>query len=39
MTDTAPFEIGFFLFPGLTQLDLTGPAQVLSRMSGAQGQR
>ena len=35
MTDTAPFEIGFFLFPGLTQLDLTGPAQVLSRMSGA----
>lgn len=32
---TAPFEIGFLLFPGLTQLDLTGPAQVLSRMSGA----
>ena len=28
-----PFQIGFFLFPGLTQLDLTGPAQVLSRMS------
>lgn len=30
-----PFQIGFFLFPGLTQLDLTGPAQVLTRMSGA----
>jgi cyclohexyl-isocyanide hydratase len=29
------FEIGFLLFPGLTQLDLTGPAQVLSRMSDA----
>ncbi len=29
------FDIGFLLFPGLTQLDLTGPAQVLSRMSGA----
>ena len=28
-----PFQIGFLLFPGLTQLDLTGPAQVLSRMS------
>ena len=32
---TASFHIGFLLFPGLTQLDLTGPAQVLSRMSGA----
>lgn len=30
-----PYEIGFLLYPGLTQLDLTGPAQVLSRMSGA----
>ncbi len=29
------FHIGFILFPALTQLDLTGPAQVLSRMSGA----
>lgn len=29
------FRIGFLLFPGLTQLDLTGPAQVLSRMPGA----
>lgn len=29
------FEIGFLLYPDLTQLDLTGPAQALSRMSGA----
>ena len=25
----------FLLFPGVTQLDLTGPAQVLSRLPGA----
>jgi len=25
-------EVGFLLFPNLTQLDLTGPAQVLSRI-------
>ncbi len=30
-----PISIAFLLFPGLTQLDLTGPAQVLSRMPGA----
>jgi cyclohexyl-isocyanide hydratase len=29
-------HIGFLLFPHLTQLDLTGPAQVLGRMPGAQ---
>src|SRR5690606_21078257 len=29
---TAPFRIGFLLFPRLTQLDLTGPAQLLARM-------
>lgn len=29
------FRIGFLLFEGVTQLDLTGPAQVLSRMPGA----
>lgn len=29
------FRIGFLLYPDLTQLDLTGPAQVLSRMPGA----
>lgn len=28
-------HIVFLLFPGLTQLDLTGPAQFLSRMPGA----
>lgn len=33
MTET--FDIGFLLFPGLTQLDMTGPAQVLARMPGA----
>ena len=31
-----PYHIGFLLWPGLTQLDMTGPAQVLSRMPGAQ---
>lgn len=29
------FRIGFLLYPDVTQLDLTGPAQVLSRMPGA----
>ena len=35
---TAPqsFQIGFLLFPDLTQLDLTGPYEVLSRIPGAQ---
>ena len=28
-------EIGFLLFPHVTQLDLTGPAQILSRIPGA----
>jgi cyclohexyl-isocyanide hydratase len=28
-------HIAFLLFPGLTQLDMTGPAQILSRMPGA----
>ncbi|WP_200306076.1 DJ-1/PfpI family protein, partial [Paracraurococcus ruber] len=32
---TAPLEIGFLLFPRLTQLDLTGPFEVLSRLPGA----
>ena len=30
----APFHIGLLLYPNLTQLDLTGPAQVLSRAPG-----
>ena len=32
---TAPLHIGLLLFPNLTQLDLTGPLQVFSRMPGA----
>lgn len=32
---TATLHIGFLVFPHVTQLDLTGPAQVLSRVPGA----
>ncbi len=32
---TQSIEIGFLLFPKVTQLDLTGPAQVLSRVPNA----
>lgn len=32
---TAPTHIGFFVYPGVTQLDATGPAQVLARLPGA----
>lgn len=36
MTDTRPeTTIVFLLFPGITQLDFTAPAQALSRMPGA----
>ena len=28
-------QIGFILFPNVTQLDFTGPLQVLHRMPGA----
>jgi cyclohexyl-isocyanide hydratase len=28
-------HVGFFIYPGVTQLDATGPAQVLSRLPGA----
>jgi len=31
----ATLNIGFLIFPQVTQLDLTGPAQVLSRVPGA----
>lgn len=31
---TQPFHIGMLLYPDLTQLDLTGPAQFLSRAPG-----
>lgn len=32
---TSPFRIGFLLFPNITQLDLTGPHEVLSKLPGA----
>ena len=32
---TAPIDIGILLFPRVTQLDATGPAQVLARVPGA----
>ncbi|MBL0915932.1 MAG: DJ-1/PfpI family protein [Sphingopyxis sp.] len=35
MTDT-PTTVVFLLFPGITQLDFTAPAQALCRMPGAQ---
>jgi len=33
---SSPYRVGFLLYPDLTQLDLTGPAQVLARMPGAE---
>lgn len=33
---TGTFRIGFLLFPNITQLDLTGPHEVLSKLPGAQ---
>jgi cyclohexyl-isocyanide hydratase len=35
MPELAPIHVAFLLFPGVTQLDLTGPAQVLSRLGNA----
>ena len=35
MSEPAPLHIAFLLFPQVTQLDLTGPAQVLSRLGNA----
>ncbi|RYE03202.1 MAG: DJ-1/PfpI family protein [Sphingomonadales bacterium] len=32
MTEPQPIHIALLLFPGITQLDMTGPAQVLSRL-------
>lgn len=32
MPDLSPIRVAFLLFPNVTQLDLTGPAQVLSRL-------
>ena len=33
-TMTAPLRFGLLLFPNLTQLDMTGPFEVLSRVPG-----
>ncbi len=33
---SAPVRIGFLVFPDVTQLDFTGPLQVLSRVPGAE---
>jgi cyclohexyl-isocyanide hydratase len=33
---SAPLQIGLLVFPKVTQLDLTGPVQVFSRVPGAQ---
>ncbi|TPG20516.1 DJ-1/PfpI family protein [Sphingomonas koreensis] len=35
MSSIPPITIAFLLFPDVTQLDLTGPAQVLSRLGNA----
>lgn len=35
MRDFSPITVVFLLFPNVTQLDLTGPAQVLSRLGNA----
>jgi cyclohexyl-isocyanide hydratase len=35
MTELPPIRVAFLLFPNVTQLDLTGPAQVLSRLGNA----
>ncbi len=35
MPDLPPIHVAFLLFPNVTQLDLTGPAQVLSRLGNA----
>jgi cyclohexyl-isocyanide hydratase len=37
MTENRPLYLGLLCFPGLTQLDLTGPYEVLVRMPGARG--
>lgn len=35
MPELSPMHVSFLLFPNVTQLDLTGPAQVLSRLGNA----
>jgi cyclohexyl-isocyanide hydratase len=36
MSETTPFRSGLLVFPNLTQLDLTGPYEVLARLPGAE---
>lgn len=36
MTETAPLAIGLVMYPGFTQLDLTGPFEVFARLPGTQ---
>ncbi|WP_144300210.1 DJ-1/PfpI family protein, partial [Elioraea rosea] len=36
MSDTAPFRVGMLLFPDITQLDLTGPYEVLTKLPRAE---
>lgn len=33
---TTPFYVGFLLFPDITQLDMTGPYEVLTKLPGAE---
>ncbi len=35
MPEPAPVSVAFLVYPGVTQLDFTGPAQVLSRLGNA----
>ena len=35
MPEPSPLSVAFLLYPNLTQLDLTGPAQFLSRLGNA----
>ena len=35
LDESTPIHVAFLLFPDVTQLDLTGPAQVLSRLGNA----
>ncbi|WP_439572137.1 DJ-1/PfpI family protein [Phreatobacter sp.] len=35
LVTTSPLEIGILFFPGMTQLDVTGPFEVLARLPGA----
>ena len=36
MSETMRFRSGLLVFPNLTQLDLTGPYEVLARLPGAE---